>query len=38
MERFGELNAVGCVLLGLAHEQGHFAQIREIIRQAHAAT
>lgn len=37
-ERVGPLNAIGTVLLGLAHEAGQFEQLREIIRQAHAAS
>jgi hypothetical protein len=31
------INAVGRFLLGLAHEDGHLDQVREIIRQATAA-
>lgn len=33
----GPMNAVGSGLLGLMHESGQFAQLREIIRQARAA-
>jgi hypothetical protein len=36
-ERVGPMNAVGSCLLGLVHEAGQFAQLREIIRQAQAA-
>lgn len=36
-ERVGRLNAVGTCLLGLMHEAGHFAQLREIVRQATGA-
>ena len=36
-ERVGPMNAVGACLLGLVHEAGQFAQLREIIRQAQAA-
>jgi hypothetical protein len=32
----GEINALGRFLLGLAHEDDHLAQMREIIRQARA--
>ena len=35
-ERVGPLNAIGAVLLGLVHEAGQFAQLREIIAQAQA--
>lgn len=35
-ERVGPLNAVGAYLLGLAHEAGQFAQLREIVAQAQA--
>lgn len=37
-EMVGPMNAVGTFLLGLVHESGQFAQLREIIRQAQAAT
>lgn len=37
IERLGPLNAVGRYLLGLAHEEGHLAQLAEIARQARAA-
>ena len=30
----GPLNAIGCFLLGLGHELGHFAQIKEVHNQA----
>jgi hypothetical protein len=33
-ERVGPMNAIGSSLLGLVHEAGQFAQLREIIRQA----
>lgn len=36
-ERVGQLNAVGACLLGLVHEAGQFAQLRDIIAQAKAA-
>lgn len=36
-ERVGPMNAVGSYLLGLVHEAGQFAQLREIIRQAKRA-
>jgi hypothetical protein len=36
-ERVGPMNAVGSCLLGLVHEAGQFAQLREIVRQAQAA-
>jgi len=35
-ERVGPMNAIGACLLGLAHEAGQFAQLREIIAQAKA--
>jgi hypothetical protein len=35
-ERFGQINAVGSFLLGLSHEDGHFAQFTEAVRQATA--
>ncbi|MFL5806592.1 MAG: DinB family protein [Roseiflexaceae bacterium] len=35
-ERVGPLNAIGACLLGLVHEAGQFAQLREIIAQAQA--
>jgi hypothetical protein len=34
---FGQLNAVSRFLLGLMHEDSHLEQLREIMRQAHAA-
>jgi hypothetical protein len=37
IERFGEFNAPACVLFGLKHETGHYAQFREVRRQALAA-
>lgn len=37
-ERVGPMNAVGAALLGLVHEAGQFAQLREIITQAQATT
>ena len=33
---FGKVNAVGCFLMGLGHEIGHFAQMEEVVRQASA--
>lgn len=36
-ERVGPMNAIGACLLGLIHEAGQFAQLREIIAQARAA-
>jgi hypothetical protein len=33
-ERVGPMNAIGSCLLGLVHEAGQFAQLREIIAQA----
>lgn len=36
-ERVGQLNAVGAGLLGLVHEAGQLAQLRDIIAQAKAA-
>lgn len=36
-ERVGQLNAIGSALLGLLHETGHFAQLRDIVAQAKAA-
>ena len=33
----GQLNAIGYMLLGLIHEQGHLAQLRDAIGQAQAA-
>ncbi|MEM7799419.1 MAG: DinB family protein [Chloroflexota bacterium] len=32
--RVGKLNAIGCFLLGLSHELGHYQQISETISQA----
>jgi hypothetical protein len=37
-ERVGSINAIGAGLLGLFHEAGQFAQLRDIIAQAQAAT
>jgi hypothetical protein len=37
-ERVGPMNAPAAVLLGLVHEAGQFAQLREIIAQAQAAS
>jgi hypothetical protein len=37
-ERVGPMNAIGAYLLGLIHEAGQFTQLREIIRQAQAAS
>jgi hypothetical protein len=34
IEKFGEFNATTCVLFGLKHEFGHYAQFREVARQA----
>jgi hypothetical protein len=34
---FGQLNAVARFLAGLLHEDSHLEQLREIMRQAHAA-
>lgn len=36
-ERFGQLNAAACFLFGLKHEIGHYAQFREVVRQATVA-
>jgi hypothetical protein len=36
-ERVGPINAIGACLLGLFHEAGQFAQLREIIAQAQSA-
>ena len=36
-ERVGPINAIGSGLLGLVHEAGQFAQLRDIIAQAQAA-
>ena len=36
-ERVGPINAIGACLLGLFHEAGQFAQLREIIAQAQGA-
>lgn len=36
-ERVGQLNAIGACLLGLVHEAGQLAQLRDIIGQAKAA-
>ncbi len=35
-ERVGPMNAIAACLLGLVHEAGQFAQLREIIAQAQA--
>lgn len=35
-ERVGQINAIGAGLLGLIHEAGQFAQLRDIIAQAKA--
>jgi DinB superfamily len=37
-ERVGPMNAVASVLLGLVHEAGQFAQLRDIVAQARAAS
>lgn len=37
VERFGHFNAPACVLFGLKHEMGHYAQFREVVRQAKAS-
>jgi uncharacterized damage-inducible protein DinB len=34
VERVGEMNAFACVLFGMRHEWGHYAQIAEALRQA----
>jgi len=34
---FGQFNAVSRFLMGLYHEESHLEQLREIMRQAHAA-
>ena len=36
-ERVGPMNAIAACLLGLVHEAGQFAQLREIIAQAQAS-
>lgn len=36
-ERVGQLNAIGACLLGLVHEAGQLAQLRDIVSQAKAA-
>lgn len=38
IEKFGQFNAPACFLFGLKHEFGHYAQFREVARQAKAAT
>ncbi len=38
IERFGQFNAAVCFLFGLKHELGHYAQFREVARQAKAAS
>ena len=37
IERHGQLNAAACFLFGLKHELGHYAQFREVARQATVA-
>jgi uncharacterized damage-inducible protein DinB len=37
IERNGQVNASACVLYGLKHELGHYAQFREVARQARVA-
>lgn len=36
-EHFGDLNAPATFLMGLRHEAGHYAQFRDVLRQAQAA-
>ena len=36
-DRVGPMNAIGAYLLGLIHQSGQFAQLREIVRQAKEA-
>jgi len=38
IERFGQFNAPVCFLFGLKHELGHYAQFREVARQAKVAS
>jgi len=38
IERYGQFNATVCFLFGLKHELGHYAQFREVARQAKAAS
>ncbi len=38
IELFGEFNATVCFLFGLKHELGHYAQFREVARQAKSAS
>jgi len=38
IERFGQFNAAACFLHGLKHELGHYAQFREVARQAKVAS
>lgn len=38
IERFGQFNAAACFLFGLKHELGHYAQFREVARQAKVAS
>ncbi len=38
IEKFGQFNAPACFLFGLKHEFGHYAQFREVARQAKAAS
>jgi hypothetical protein len=37
-KRVGPMNALAAALMGLVHEAGQFAQLRDIIAQAQAAT
>ncbi len=37
IERIGEINAPAAFLFGLSHEEGHYAQMQEVKRQALAA-
>ena len=37
IERNGQMNAAACFLFGLKHELGHYAQFREVARQAKVA-
>ena len=38
IERNGQFNAAACFLFGLKHEMAHYAQFREVARQAKAAS
>jgi len=38
IEKFGQFNAAVCFLFGLKHELGHYAQFREVARQAKIAS